>query len=170
MNRNGLNLMKALRRTDAGTAIVEMVVISPLLLFILIGLIEVGRYGDYAIRVGNAARAGVQFGAQNIANAGDNAQMQQVAINDSQLGTYNSSTNQTGLSAAATSFCECAPPPSTAAGTQVSCTTVCPTHLVIYVQVATTGTLPAMLLNSQFLPPSLRVVTISRTAVMRVAQ
>ncbi len=35
------------KRADRGAAFVEMVVMTPLLLILLIGLMEVGRYGDY---------------------------------------------------------------------------------------------------------------------------
>ncbi|MGH7684744.1 MAG: TadE/TadG family type IV pilus assembly protein, partial [Vulcanimicrobiaceae bacterium] len=76
--------MTILKRADRGTALAEMALIAPLLLILLLGLIEAGKVGDYAIRVTSAARAGVQFGAQNEATAGDTQGMQNAASADAQ--------------------------------------------------------------------------------------
>jgi Flp pilus assembly protein TadG len=149
--------MRWLKSADKGSAIVEMVVIAPVLLFLLIGLIEVGRIGDYAIRVANAARAGVQFGAQNEATAGDTQGMQNAANADAQ---YSGIT-----SVAAPTFCQCADGTASTCG-QGDCAT---SHRLQWVQVTATGTYTSSL-NSQFLPAPLRSITISRTATMRVAQ
>jgi Flp pilus assembly protein TadG len=149
--------MKHIKRTSRGSALAELVVIAPLLLLLLIGLIEVGRIGDYAIRVGNAARAGVQFGAQNEATAGDTQGMQNAASADAQ--------NAGISSVAAPTFCTCAD------GTASSCLQGdCPaSHRLQWVEVTASGTF-ATTLNSSFLPPPLRSITISHAAIMRVAQ
>ena len=71
-----------------------------MLVLLLIGLIEVGRYGNYTIMAGNAARAGVQYGAQNTITAADTTGMKTSADDDAQ--------NVAGLTATASNYCECA--------------------------------------------------------------
>lgn len=142
---------------DDGTALAEIAVILPMLVLLLVGLVEVGRFGNYAIMAGNAARAGVQYGSQNLVTAADIAGMQTTALNDAQ--------HASGLTATASNYCECAD------GTASSClSTDCPTsHRIVYVQVLTTGTLPTIT-NYSGLPAILRTITVHGKAVMRVAQ
>lgn len=149
--------MRNLMRTDAGSALVEMLLIAPVLLILLIGLIEVGRIDDFAIRVGNAARAGVQFGAQNEATAGDTQGMQNAANTDAQ--------NSSITSVAVPTYCKCADGTASTCQ-QGDCAT---SHRLQWVKVTASGTFSTGL-NSLFLPVSLRTITISQTAIMRVAQ
>ena len=81
--------MTAARRAQAGSATAELIVVMPLLLLILTATIEVGRFADYAIKLGNAARAGVQFGAQNISSAVQVAAIQSAARADAQNPSLN---------------------------------------------------------------------------------
>ena len=67
----GRNAARSLAACESGSALAEMAIVLPLLVLLLIALIEVGRYGNYTIRAGNAARAGVQYGAQNTITAAD---------------------------------------------------------------------------------------------------
>ena len=146
-----------LTHADAGSALAELVIITPLLLILLIGLIDVGRLGDYAIRVGNAARAGVQYGAQNEATAGDTQGMQNAANADAGEASI--------TSVAAPTFCACAD------GTGSTCQQgdCAATHRLQWVKVTSSGTFAAAIASS-FLPTPLRSITISQTAIMRVAQ
>ena len=139
---------------DKGQALAEMAIIAPLLLLLLIGLVEVGRYANFSILVSNAARAGVQYGAQNLVTAADNTGMQNAATADAQ--------NIAGLTAAATHVCKCAD------GSASTClpTDCSASHRLVYVQVDTTGTF-ASLLHFAGIAPSL---TITGHAVMRAAQ
>lgn len=148
---------RAAGRRSRGSAIAEMVVIAPLLLLILVGLIEAGRIGDYAIKVGNAARAGVQYGALSLGSAGDAPGMQNAATADGESASITATANE---------FCKCAD------GTASTCQpTDCATnHMVVFVQVTATGVFPSIFKNYQALPNSLRNLTITRKAVMRVAQ
>ena len=148
---------RSLGRADSGSALAEIALVLPLLVLVLLGLIEVGRFGNYTILVGNAARAGVQYGAQNTVTAADVAGMQNSAKSDGQ--------NITGLTATASSFCKCSD------GTASTClATDCPTsHRIIYVQVLTSATVPS-LTNSSVLPVPLRSIAVQGKAVMRVAQ
>ncbi len=143
------------RRYQAGQALVEMAVLTPLLLLLVIGIIELGRLAYYAIEVSNAARAGVQYGSQNLVTADDNAGMQLAGQQDAP--------DITGLAATATHYCACA-----SGGGSTCLSTDCPSpdHRLVYVQVNTTGTLQTLFnypgIGSSF--------TVSGHAVMRVAQ
>lgn len=64
--------MKRLLLATAGTSVVEFALVAPVLLFLVIGVIEVGRYEYFAILTANAARAGAQYGAQDLETAYDN--------------------------------------------------------------------------------------------------
>jgi Flp pilus assembly protein TadG len=145
---------RAIRSADAGQALAEVAVIVPLLVLLLIGLIEVGRYANFSILVSNAARAGVQYGAQNLVTVADNVAMQNAATADAQ--------NIAGLTATATHFCKCSD------GTASTCLPgdCSSSHRLVYVQVDTTGTF-ASLLNFGGIVPSL---TVAGHAVMRAAQ
>jgi Flp pilus assembly protein TadG len=52
---------------------VEFALVAPVFIFMLVGIIEVGRYTYFAIIAAHAARAGVQFAAQNLTTAADAA-------------------------------------------------------------------------------------------------
>ncbi len=69
-------------RADSGQAIIEMMILLPIFLVLMIGTVEFGRLAYAYIEVADAARAGVQYGAQNRATASDTAGMQQAALND----------------------------------------------------------------------------------------
>ena len=63
-------------RIRRGQASVELALSLPLLLMMFLVVVETGRAFYIAISVANAARAGVQYGAQNLSTAADNAGMQ----------------------------------------------------------------------------------------------
>jgi Flp pilus assembly protein TadG len=143
------------RPGDAGAALVELTVVAPLLLVLLIGIIEFARYATFAIMVGNAARAGVQYGSNSLVTALDGPGMQNAALNDGQ--------NIPGLSVTSTShFCKCAD------GTASTCAaTDCPAnHRIVYVQVNTAGTFHSI---ASF-PGIPSTFNVNGIAVMRVAQ
>lgn len=150
-------LPRPLAASDSGSALAEIAIVLPMLVLLLIGLIEVGRYGNYTIVAGNAARSGVQYGAQNLETAADITGMQTRAVSDGQ--------NLSGLTATASNYCECAD------GSASTClATDCPTsHRIVYVRVVTAATIPS-LTNFSYLPASLRTITVQGSAVMRVAQ
>ena len=149
--------MRHLTPCESGSALAEIAVVLPMLVLLLIGLIEVGRFGSYTIKTASAARAGVQYGAQNTITANDIAGMQNSARTDAQ--------NDPGLTAVASSFCQCAD------GSASTClvTDCASSHRLIFVQVDTTGTWSS-LTNFPGLPASLRTMTVHGRAVMRVAQ
>jgi Flp pilus assembly protein TadG len=69
-------------RSCHGTSLVEFALVAPMLLFLLVGLIEVGRYEYYAILTANAARAGAQYGAQDLQTAYDDAGITSAVLQD----------------------------------------------------------------------------------------
>jgi len=63
-----------LRRTigsQSGQSLVELALLTPLLLLLLIGIVEMGRYAYLSIVLGNAAETGALYGAQNLAASAD---------------------------------------------------------------------------------------------------
>lgn len=121
---------RSLVSDDRGIALVEAAIAFPMLLFLVFGLIDVGRYANFSILVGNAARSGVQYGAQNLGTSNDNGGMQSAALSDGQDGR-----SIAGLSAVATHLCQCSDGlPSTCSPTD------CPlSHRIVWVKVTVTG-------------------------------
>jgi len=58
------------RAGESGQALVETALTMPLLVIMLIGVVELGRVSYAAIEIANAAKAAVQYGAQNPGTAG----------------------------------------------------------------------------------------------------
>jgi Flp pilus assembly protein TadG len=137
-----------------GQASVELALSLPLLLMMFLVVVETGRAFYIAISVSNAARAGVQYGSQNLSTAADNAGMQSAAANDAP--------NVAGMTATATHFCICAN------GTASTClSTDCPgSHRLIYTQVNTSAPYAPLISFMGILPP----ITVPGKAVMRVVQ
>jgi Flp pilus assembly protein TadG len=67
---------------QCGQALVELAITMPLLLVIFVGAFEMGRVAYTSIEVSNAALAGVQYGSQTAATAGDVTGIQTAAQND----------------------------------------------------------------------------------------
>jgi len=139
---------------ERGQNLLEFALVVPIILLLLVGAIEIGRLAYLSILVNNAAHAGVQYGAQNLATASDNTGMQIAALDDGQ--------NISGLTAAASHYCTCAD------GSSSSCqpTDCAGSHRLVYVQVNTTGQFHSLVAYPG-LPSS---YTVSGEAVMRVAQ
>ena len=56
-------------RAQSGQSLLEVALLTPLLLAMVLGAIEIGRYAYISILVGNAAHAGALYGAQSLAQA-----------------------------------------------------------------------------------------------------
>ena len=65
------HVRKTAKYGEAGQALVETALVFPLLITILVGAAELARVAYAAIEVANAARAGVQYGAQSGYTASD---------------------------------------------------------------------------------------------------
>lgn len=146
--------IKNLVSSDRGASLVEFAVVAPVLIFLLIGLIEVGRYTTFAIMAANAARAGAQYGAQNLTTALDTTGVASAALRDGQ--------NFSNFGTTVTHVCSVG---GGALGTCPSGAGGVPANTVYYVKVQVTGTFTS-LLNYPGIPAS---VPVSGSVVMRVA-
>jgi len=147
-------------RVAAGQALAEMILVVPLFLLLFVGVVEFGRYMYMSVLVGNAARAGVQYGAQNLITAADSTGMANAATVEAEsLPNFNAGTPAY--------FCTCPD------GTSVSCIGTCSalSNPIMYVSVTTSAALqvvtPQSLLTYVGVPSNLRI---SNTAIMRVLQ
>jgi Flp pilus assembly protein TadG len=135
---------------------VELALVVPILLLLLVGIIEIGRFAFYSILVSNAARAGAQYGAQSLATAADTGGIQAAAINDVGSGANLTITPRPQCGCAKASLSNACP------------ATLClaPEHPLVYVRVQADGDYPS-LFNYPGLPTRIRVTTVEE---MRVAQ
>jgi Flp pilus assembly protein TadG len=142
------------RLSERGIAVTEMALLVPLLLLLAIGVAEFGRVFYTAITLSHAARAGVQYGAQNNAKSGDFSGMVKAAQDEAKdlgLGV---------ISASGERFCRCPD------GTVVNCLTGTCAGIgapEIYVRV-TTQTTFTTLASYPGVPSS---VALTRVAVLR---
>jgi Flp pilus assembly protein TadG len=139
-----------LMRSDRGTSIIEFALVAPVLIFLVIGLIEIGRYTYFGILASHAARAAAQYGDQTLVTADDVAGMKAAALQDAQsLPQWNVSPAPMCTQSGAVFTCASGtPPPGT----------------TYYVKVQVTGTF-SPLLHYPGIPTSLPV---SATAILRV--
>lgn len=145
---------------------VEFALALPVLIMLLVGLLEYGRYAYFAIEIGNAAHAGAEYGAQTATTAQDATGMKNAAIADGQNTIY-----PLGTSAVTANYvCSCwNGTTGVAAPTTALCGQTCATgRQVTYAQVTVTGTIsPIFNYTGLGLPASW---TVSRTATIRVLQ
>jgi Flp pilus assembly protein TadG len=140
---------------EGGQSLVELALVLPLLLLLLVGTIEIGRFAYYSILVSNAARAGAQYGAQSLVTAADATGMTNAAQNDGLPGLLVTPTQLCGCTGAGLGACGTIPP---------AC--VAPNHPLVYVQVTASGTFSS-LFSYPGLPPTFAITS---TEKMRVAQ
>jgi len=135
-----------------GSAAVEFAIVTPLLIYLLIGLVDVGRSMYYGIVAEHAARAAVQYGSQTVYTALDPVGTANVARQDAQ-----------GLSlTVGTPTIQCV-----MGGNTITCptpSTAVPTTLAYYIQVQVTGTFHPLVAYPG-IPSS---VPITATATMRL--
>src|ERR1700726_2074775 len=107
--QRGWPLARARRRArEQGQSVAEVALVTPLLLLLLVGAIEIGRFAYYGIEVANAARAGVQYGSQSLANSFDLPGITQAAKNDAP--------EVTGLGVTRLNRCACSTSPANYVG------------------------------------------------------
>lgn len=163
---------RGILRSQSGQALVEVALLTPFLLALLLGVIELGRYAYISILVGNAARAGAAYGAQGLAASVNAAAIEEAANNDFQ------NNGQTGLTVipsvsnpAPTTSCGCdsggtVAPAVCDTNTNPNAGTCALGHWVVMVSVTASGTFDS-LFKYPGIPAS---ISISRTSTMRVAQ
>ena len=109
-----------------GTALIEMALTAPILFLLFIGVLDFGRVYYTAMALTQAARAGVQYGAQNDGTSTDIDGMKKAALD--------AAGDVAGITADALQFCQCA------SGASVDCVFgTCPEGAQqVYVQVTVT--------------------------------
>ncbi len=132
-----------------GQSLIEFGLMVPTLVLLLAVVADFARVFYTAIEVADAARAGVQYGAQSYLTAVQYSAIQQAALNDG--------SNVSGLTASASDFCECS-------NSVVSCTAPGCTEPQVFVQVTTNATYQT-LWRWPGIPAS---IPLSSTAVMEV--
>jgi len=139
-----------------GQSVVEVALMAPVLLLLLVGTIEIGRYAYYGIEVSSAARAGVQYGAQSLADSKYLAGITKAAQKDAP--------EVTGMDVAATNQCACSNSPATFVGCPArGCA---PGHGLVFLKVDTTANIRPL-----FRFPGLAFTFAARgQAIMRVTQ
>ena len=150
-------------RLQTGQALVEMAFVVPILVILIIGVIEIGRYAYISILVTNAARAGAAYGAQNLTTNGDATKISDAANNDFL------SNGMSGLTTTSFNTCGCDSNGTISSDTQGNCTPgappTCPGgHWVITLHVTSTGQF-----NGLFNFLGATNMTITKSAVLRVA-
>jgi Flp pilus assembly protein TadG len=157
--RFGVRRSQPCLRADRGQGLVELALTLPFLMFILLGGAEFARFAWASIETANAARAGVQYGAQTNVTASDNAGITTAALNDG--------VNLSGLTATPSHSCAC----STAPSTTLVCSTALgscasPAIVLEYVQVSTSSTIRPLF----HWPGMPTTFTATGSAIMQVAQ
>jgi Flp pilus assembly protein TadG len=145
----------------------EVALLLPMLLLLALGVIELGRYAFLSILIGNAARAGAAYGAQDLPQSVDTPGIQKAADNDFQ----NNGQNVNILSVTNSVACGC--DNSGTVTTQGCTTSTNPTagtcasgHWVVMESVTASGTF-----NSLFNYPGIpKSISVSSTATLRVAE
>jgi Flp pilus assembly protein TadG len=160
-----------IRRPQAGQNLLELGLLLPIFLLLLMGIFDLGRYMYLYILVGNAARAGAAYGAQNLGLSGDGPGIQAAAQNDYQSNggvstlNVNSSVSCGCDSAGTTSLASACVGAGVAPGGGNAGICQTPGHWVVVLSVTASGTFSA-LFPYPGLPASINV---SDTAQMRVA-
>lgn len=147
-------------RRECGQGLLEVAMLTPLLLLLTLGAIEIGRYASKSLSLGNAARAGVAYGAQDHFYATDDAGITKAACQDFE------GQNTCSLSITKAYVCQC-DNGGTVNATPIDCGTgSCPsgTREVVSLQVTAGGTFTS-LFNYPGIPSQ---VTVTRSATMRL--
>ena len=153
--RIGLLTRLAAIRDTAGGALVELALVVPIFTTLLLGAAEFARLAYAGIEVTDGARAGVAYGSQSSATAGDTAGMQTAATNNMP--------NVSGAAAVATQLWACSSAPATQFTSPPTCTGA-GNHVLNYVQVTTSATV-----NPGIHVPGLPATfTLHGLAIMRV--
>src|SRR5215475_6519113 len=156
------------RRLQLGQALVELALILPMMLLLLIGVIEFGRYAYISILVGNAARAGALYGAQGFTKATvNNPDITTAARND----FASNGLDPTSLTVDSSTTCGCDVGGTIATDTAANCypTTTqppCAGNWTVTIHVTAHNAFSG-LFNYPGIPSSL---TLSQTASIRVAK
>ena len=164
-NDEGTARRLGLWRGQSGQSLVELALITPILLVLVLGIAEMGRYAYISILVSNAARAGAAYGAQSLAQSVDAVGITNAADNDFKNNYQLVSSLAVGPPVTSCG-CDSAGTITAAACTGGTAGTCATGHWVVMLSVTASGTFNSMF-NYPGIPSSL---ALSSTATMRVAQ
>ncbi|HLY02485.1 MAG TPA: TadE family protein [Candidatus Cybelea sp.] len=68
---------------------IEFALLAPVLILLVVGVIEVGRFTYFGILAAHAAEAGAKYGAENLYTAQDQTGMKNAVLNDGQNLAWN---------------------------------------------------------------------------------
>ncbi len=147
--------MNNFRHCAHGQSMAELALALPALVLLFLGAADFGRLFYFWIAVNNAARAGAQYGSQNVINAANISGMRTAAITDG--------SNISGLTATP-SQCTCASGTSVTvcSGSNYNCTNA---PSATYVEVDTQATFNTVV-SYPGIPSS---ITVTGKAIMQVA-
>jgi Flp pilus assembly protein TadG len=157
------------KRPASGQSLVEVALVTPLLLALLIGAVEMGRFAYLGILVGNAARAGAAYGTQSLPLSVDSTGICDAASLDFEGDTAACGAGgQITVTSSTSCGCDNGGTITAAActGTKTAGTCTAGGNWVVMVTVNASGTFQS-LFGFPGIPGS---VTISRSSTMRVAQ
>jgi len=168
---NGRERTSRILVSEAGQSLLEMALLTPMLLALVLGTIEMGRFAYLSILVGNAARAGAAYASQSLVQStcppSGTCGIQLAAEHDFQ----DSGQDVTKLTVTSSTSCGC---DNGGTITSAVCDTATnPTagkctagHWVVMVSVTASGSFPSMF-GFPGIPSPLNL---SSTATLRVAQ
>ncbi len=140
------------RLGSSGTATIELAIVSTFLVVLAVGAFDFGRVGLEKAELVSAARAGTQFGVQDLSNANDTTQIIQAVRDDAgdTTGALQVQTRQ---------YCACA-------GVELACTASCAdgSYAPFYIEVSVQNTVDLMFAYPGMESP----LTLSSTSAARL--
>jgi Flp pilus assembly protein TadG len=150
--------------SDSGQTLLEVALLTPLMVALLFGAIEFGRYAYISILIGNAARAGAAFGAESLPNSANAAGIETAADND--FRDNGQSTSSLTVNSSVSCGCDSGGAVVSEACTGGGAGTCGSGHWVVTVSVTASGTF-----DSLFRFPGIpKSISVSRICAMRVVQ
>lgn len=140
-------------KSESGTSIIEFAIVLPMLALLAVGTIDVGRWAYYSIVAANAARAGAQYGAQDLGHAADSSGITN-AVNSESAQAVTWSVNPVPMC-------------SVSGGSPATCSSSggskAPQNTIYYLKVQVTGTFSPLLHY-----PGFNQIPVSGSAMVRV--
>ena len=142
--------MRLKKRSEAGSAFVELGLFTPVLILMMVGAVDLARVFFASISLTNAAEVGVLYGSRTVANSTDTDGMANAARADA--------TDLSGVTATGERYCTCT------TSSSLVCSASCDGTQRTYVSVQTAYTYTT-LAPIPWVPSS---IALSRKAVFRV--
>lgn len=142
-------------KKERGAQLVEMAILTPFLVFVLLGATDFARVSYHAITLANAARAGAQFATQSSAAAKNTVAIQTAAeLEAANIGTISVSSSLDCRCPGSAAVVACTPAPACSGGAVKE----------LYVNVTASRTFTTLVTWPGIPSP----IALSRTSTMRV--